>query len=454
MVYLNAVDVDYERQLALDTGQLEFTVPGGSEASIAGPLGADALLWDVTDPRTPTVLTGARVDSNGLTLRAGDDGERTIVAAAPDALLKPALAPVAGEDLRDYSAEGADYIAIAAPEFIPALQPLVEHRRSQGLRVAVASIDDVYDTFSHGLPDPAAIRSAMIYARDNWPGPAPRFLLLVGDATYDYQGFLDGSTPSYVPAYLLSTHFVGETASDNWFVSLDTEDDRPDMAVGRIPAQTAEQVAAVVAKTLAYENDDAAGWADRALFVADNKEEGFQTIADDLASTAIPAAYDVEKIYLGSSADPTGEIVDSLEQGVGLVTYIGHGSMNVWGKDKMFEIGDSDALNNDNLPFLVTMTCLVGYFHHPTATSMGEEMLLNPDGGVVAAFVPTSESLASDQTKLASAIYAHLFGDAPTAGEAIMLGKRDLNVEDNLMQDLIETFTLLGDPALVLKQPG
>ncbi|MCB0237858.1 MAG: hypothetical protein KDH08_04295, partial [Anaerolineae bacterium] len=72
--------------------------------------------------------------------------------------------------------------------FIPALQPLVDHRRSQGLRVTVASIDDVYDTFSNGVPDPAAIRDYMIYARDNWTGPAPRFLLLAGDATYDYRG--------------------------------------------------------------------------------------------------------------------------------------------------------------------------------------------------------------------------------------------------------------------------
>ena len=128
--------------------------------------------------------------------------------------------------------------------------------------------------------------------------------------------------------------------------------------------------------------------------------------------------------------------------------------MNVWGKDKMFQISDTESLNNSKLPFMMTMTCLVGYFHHPTATSMGEELLLNPNGGVVAALVPTSESLASDQTELATNVYGHLFGDAGTVGEAIMLGKRDLNLDRNLMQDLIETFTLLGDPALVLQKPG
>lgn len=457
MVYLNQIDVDYDRTLAATPAeQLAFTLPGATDLAVSGSTGADALIWDVTDPLTPTVLTGAVADADGLRLRTGPGAApRALVLAPPDALLAPAaILPASGVDLRDNPA-GADYIAVAYPDFIPALQPLVEHRRSQGLRVTVASIDDVYDTFSHGAPDPAAIRDYMVYARDHWTGPAPRFLLLVGDATYDYQGFLADSTPNFVPTYLLATHFVGETASDNWFVSLDDQDDLPDMAVGRIPAQTAQQVKDVVAKTLAYEADaTATQWDGRALFVADNEQEGFQTIADNLAANALPASYQIDKVYLGSSDDPTSQIIKALDEGVGLVTYVGHGSMNVWGKDKMFQISDSDALDNSKLPFLVTMTCLVGYFHHPTATSMGEELLLNPKGGIVAGLMPTSESLASDQTELATNVYEHLFGDAATVGEAIMLGKRDLNLDRNLMQDLIETFTLLGDPALVLRKPG
>jgi hypothetical protein len=278
---------------------------------------------------------------------------------------------------------------------------------------------------------------------------------LVGDASYDYQGFLPGSTPNFVPTYLLQTHFVGETASDNWFVSLDDEDDRPDMAVGRIPAQTAEQVANVVAKTLAYEQDPAAAeWAGRALFVADDKQSSFQEISDNLAANYLPEAYDVEKIYLGQTDAPNAAVIEQLNRGVGVLTYVGHGSMNVWAQEKILRTEDATELSNDALPFMMTMTCLVGYFHHPQAVSMGEELLFNPKGGVVASLVPTSESLASDQSDLASNIYVHLFGDAPTVGEAIMLGKRDLSAERDLMQDLIETFTLLGDPALRLQRPN
>lgn len=457
VIYLDRMVAAYTRQLQAGDGRLIFTAEPGQPIEVAGLESADVLLWDVTDPGASQPLSGYQVTSGTLRFdEPAAGGPRTYAVATRPALLAPqAIAPATSVDLRD-NPQGADYVAVVHPDFIAALQPLVDYRRSQGLRVAVASIQDVYDTFSHGLPDPTAIRDYMAYARQHWPGPAPRFLLLVGDATYDYQGFVPGGTPSYVPAYLLSTHFVGETASDNWFVSLEGADDLPDMAVGRIPAQTPEQVATVVAKTLGYENaaisDD---WLRRALFVADNKQDEFQSMSDAVADQILPPAYQVQKVYLGQTPDASAEILSSLQDGVGLVNYVGHGSMNVWAQEKIFQTGDVAGLSNSQaLPLMVTMTCLVGYFHHPQATSMGEELLFKPDGGVVAALVPTSETLAADQRFLAEGFYQHLYGGALTVGEAIMQAKQDLPSDRAIMQDLIETFTLLGDPALRLQQPA
>jgi hypothetical protein len=456
VIYLDQIDLAYDRALELDGGPLVFSAEAGAPLAVQGVDAAQALLWDVTDPAAARPLDGAEAGPAGLSFQdRAAEGLRRYAVADPAGLLTPlAIQPANGVDLRE-NTQGADYIAIAHPDFIDALQPLVDFRRDQGLRVTVADVEDVYDTFSGGMVDPTALRDYMLYARDNWPGPAPRFLLLVGDASYDYQGFLPDSTPNFVPTYLLQTHFVGETASDNWFVSLDDQDDRPDMAVGRIPAQTAEQVAHAVAKTLAYEQDpSAAEWSGRALFVADDKQSSFQEISDDLAANYLPDAYEVEKVYLGQTDDANADVIRQLNQGVGVLTYVGHGSMNVWAQEKILRTEDATVLNNDALPFMMTMTCLVGYFHHPQAISMGEELLFNPNGGVVAALVPTSESLASDQSELAGNIYIHLFGDAPTVGEAIMLAKQDLSAERDLMQDLIETFTLLGDPALRLQRPN
>lgn len=458
VLYLDKIEVSYSRRLQLGDGQLIFRAPAGQTVVVTGAPGDGLVLWDVTKAEAAQPLVAAAGAVRDGVLRFRDDaarGQRRYLLASAKALLKPqAIVPYAGQDLRA-SAEGADYIAVVHQGFEQALEPLVRWRRSQGLRVTVATVQDVYDSFSHGLTDPAAIRDYMRYAAEHWPPPAPRFLLLVGDASYDPRRFLPDGAPNLVPTALLTTHFVGETASDNWFVSLDEQDDLPDMAVGRIPAQSAEQVATVVAKTLAYEQAaEAAGWAGRALFVADNKQPEFQSMSDDLATGFLPNGYTVDKVYLGQSTNPNGEILRSLRRGVGLVNYVGHGSMNVWAQEKIFRVDDVSRLDNASaLPFMVTMTCLVGYFHHPQATSMGEELLFKPDGGVVAALVPTSETLATDQRFLAEAFYRHLFGDAATVGEAVMLAKRDLPNDRAIMQDLIETFTVLGDPALRLRRP-
>lgn len=456
-IYLDQIEITYSRRIIADQGRLEFTAPGGAQVVVQGLNFEEVFLWDVSEPSEPVALSGFTTEAGTLIFQDDQAMDvRRYAAYAPTALRRPlAIIPVSGSDLR-HNPEGADYIVVTHPDFTDALRPLVDLRSSQGLRVTVANIEDVYDTFSNGMLDPSAIREYMRHARDHWPPPAPRFLLLVGDATYDYQGVLKGGTPNFVPTYLLATRFVGETASDNWFVRLDDVDDRPDMAVGRIPAQRPHQVAAVVAKTLAYENSDSTSeWQDRALFVADNKQTEFQSMSEDLASKFLPGGYQVERIYLGQTADAGEEVVNSLREGVGLVTYIGHGSMNVWAQEKIFQIEDINNLDNGSaLPFMMTMTCLVGYFHHPTANSMGEELLFKPDGGVVAALVPTSESLATDQRYLAEGMYSHLFGDAPTIGEAIMLAKQDLPSERDIMQDLVETFVLLGDPALRLRTPA
>ena len=53
---------------------------------------------------------------------------------------------------------------------------------------------------------------------------------------------------------------------------------------------------------------------------------------------------------------------------------------------------------------------------------------------------------------LAKALFEALFaGDTPTIGEAVMRAKQSLPNDGQGYEDLIETYTLLGDPALQLE---
>ena len=61
-------------------------------------------------------------------------------------------------------ANGADYILIAHRSLWGAAQRLADHRRGQGLRVALVDVQDIYDEFSGGQVDAEAIRSFLAYA--------------------------------------------------------------------------------------------------------------------------------------------------------------------------------------------------------------------------------------------------------------------------------------------------
>ncbi|NIM09567.1 MAG: hypothetical protein GTO53_10580, partial [Planctomycetales bacterium] len=196
---------------------------------------------------------------------------------------------------------GAEYVAIGPADLLEPLQPLLDWRSAQGLNVVAVPLEAVYDQFGHGMPEPQAVQDFMAYAAATWR-PAPAYLLLVGDATYDPRGHLTAPEANRLPAFLVQTVYGGETASDVFFGQLD-DDLWPEIAVGRIPARNPEQVRAVVDKTLAYEKQIVGReWEGRVLAVADGQSPSFQQ--DALAFLSLfPERYQTELF-----APPVGSV--------------------------------------------------------------------------------------------------------------------------------------------------
>jgi hypothetical protein len=83
------------------------------------------------------------------------------------------------------NAHHADYIMVAHERLKDAVEPLAEFYRKRGLAVEVVDIQDVYDEFNHGVLHPRALKDFLSYAYHSWTPPAPRCVLLVGDASWD-----------------------------------------------------------------------------------------------------------------------------------------------------------------------------------------------------------------------------------------------------------------------------
>ena len=135
--------------------------------------------------------------------------------------------------------------------------PGVTLRTNQGLRVQVVDVQDIYDEFGGGLMSAEAIRDFIAYAYNNWTKPAPKSILLVGDATYDLRHY-KYAAPTFIPPYLaMVDSTTGETAADNRFVAVTLGptgyDILPDLDIGRLPANSPAETTAMVNKILAYE---------------------------------------------------------------------------------------------------------------------------------------------------------------------------------------------------------
>jgi uncharacterized repeat protein (TIGR01451 family) len=362
---------------------------------------------------------------------------------------------------------GADYIIITHSDFYTDVQPLADYRAAQGLRTVQVKVEDIYDEFSYGIFDPEAIRNFLAYTYQNWQPPASAYVLLVGDGNYDFLDNFGYGEPNYIPPYLAKVDpNLGEAPADNRYVSVSGSDILPDMNVGRLPVKSRAEVSALVAKILNYEQNPASNsgdWRKRVLFVADNADRAgnFPVISDGIINDHLPEPYQAQRVYyLVTHASPAlvkGAIREAINQGVLMVNYNGHSSTENWATERLWVRDDIDSLTNaDQLPFVAPMTCLDGYFVTPSSairnySSLGESIVRASGKGAIASWSPAGLGVATGHDFLNRGLFDAIFDDyVSEIGLANMQAKLYLYSHSAGYRDLIETYTLFGDPATTL----
>lgn len=473
-VYLDYVEVTRERALAAREGALAFDAAAGPRRLHLAGLAPQARVLDVTDPGAPVLLEGAEPEGGGLVVSDALAAPARYYAASAE--VAPAWIAAAPAQPLHSPERGADYIIVAHESLAAAVEPLAARRREQGLRVAVVKVGDVYDAFSHGVFTPEAIRDFLLDARERWARPAPRYVLLVGDGSYDYRDHLKTGAPNLIPPALVQVRGGMETAFDGWYVTPRSGPSVPCMAIGRIPAQTPADVACAVGKILAYEKAPEAPWQKRVVLLADharddNEPDIYEQAADVIRRNHIAGRLEVRSLALRKAeaiakhdatayrewvrANVTPALIGAINDGALVVEYQGHGDAEFWSRLHALEPGDLAAMRNEGrLPVFLEVSCFTGWFDNPRLPGgrcMAEQMLFLPAAGSVASIAASRLGGMNIDVSLWD---QWLREGRATLGDALLATWEQRWSEQRGFWPAIANYNLLGDPALRLRLPA
>lgn len=366
---------------------------------------------------------------------------------------------------------GVDHLVIGPNEFRSVAQPLIDHRGSSRF-IALA---EIYNEFSGGNADPTAIRRFLQWTQEEWSDPKPYCALLLGDTDYDYRN-ITGESASKVPTIITGAYT--NRAVDDRLAAINGR--IPDLALGRFPAKTANEVDDFVEKIIAYESNSVTGhWRQRVTLIADDAarpEDGgtggsvstgksHTNYSENVAEWISPRV-EVNKLYMlefpevsdASSygvikPDATAALMETLSEGTAIINYIGHGSAHQWAQEKLLvqDRGDIDQMiTSMKLPIWIAGTCSWGHFDFLDIESFSEELIRQPMEGA-AAIITTSRAIGvSSNAAYIEKIFKAIFPDLDITDEPVGVVLQSVKDGNNSG----ELFHLFGDPAMPLPIPN
>ena len=429
-------------------------------------------------------------------------GAAALPEAASLSLERPGAAGAALRNLADADGGKPEYLILAPEAFAAEAAALAKYRndpkRAIRFRTAVALAEDVYRQYSGGRPSPAAIRDFIRWGWASWGGgPAGsnplKHVLLLGDGHYDLLGLRSGSrgeaAKNRIPVYeWLTAGPAGEgMASDDYYGLLDAGEAPADsgsyldIAVGRVPANTAAQAADYLAKAKAWEDPEKGGaWRSRITFAADDGiQKGGNNGTDDKINEGHTTSSDsvsrliernqpglaADKVYLVEyplnsawhKPEASQDLLSFINEGTSLVNFVGHGSYNQWADEVLLQSNDGLARmrNQGRTPMINAFSCTVGRFDDFAKVGLSELFVTAAGKGAIAAVSAVREAYPTPNIMLAEAFYSQAFpaaGAGPMPiGEALRLAKNDAGLRFYAYNSTL--YSLLGEPVTLLRKP-
>lgn len=485
--WLNFLELNVRQKLVLNGSSLFFrdrnsVGPGKVPEYLVEGTDAQTMVWDVTIPYNASAMPVTMAGPGVLRFVSPSEQLMEFAVFKPSGWLSPVpLGRVANQNLHGLAQ--ADMLIISHPKFWKEAQRIADfHHQQDLLDVTMVSPEQIFNEFSSGAQDVSAIRDfiRMFYERAVGTDDLPRYVLLLGDASYDPKHRLSSNTNFVCTCE--SGNSLSPTSSyvtDDFFVQLDQNEgncysggsDLPDVAIGRIPVRTPEEAKEVVDKILNYGSRDGVSlkdWRNQIVLVADDGDGNTHLRQSERQAeylTKVYRNYNLYKIYFDaykmvSTAggqrypDVNQAINQRIEKGTLIINYTGHGGESGWAHERVLDFSMINHWKNfEKLPLFFTATCEFSRFDDPAYTSAGELVLLNGNGAACALMTTTRLVFSSNNDVLNTNFFKNAFKTGAD-GQAQALGEifRKTKVASGPLTDN-RNFTLLGDPALKLYHP-
>jgi hypothetical protein len=459
--YLEEFSIRYTRLLVVTNGYVDFRGKAGTNNYRIGSVvtNAGVFVLDVSDPAEPVLLTNVTFVAGAPRLRFSDitaQSNRYYMCDTSGIRTVSSLERVDFRDLADTNRQ-ADYIVVCPYAFRPSAYRLLKHRFTNGLRVAVAPITDIYNEFSYGIKDAAAIKQFLGYAFHHWQSPPPKYAILLGDGSYDPRDYLrTPGTADAIPVHLGPTPYEWSSL-DGWFATVNGPDMLVDIAVGRVPVTADSELSNVVGKIMAYEALSVTNaWHKKALLAADNVDGVYNfkgASTTNVNSHLLSNGFTRTTAYLDDlTVSQTRSVIsNTINSGVYVVSYFGHGAVDLWADESIFNSNDVARLNNSILPLFTVLTCRNGDFDEPGVVCMAEQLVAKPNRGAIAAIAANALSIEEAAEVFANGFYEALMktNDYRRVGDVMNAGLLKLWTASPSSTELL-FYEVFGDPSLVV----
>lgn len=348
------------------------------------------------------------------------------------------------------------------------------HSNEDNIITKTVLSSDILNEYNCGTLDISAIRN---YIRNSHiDHPELKYILFMGDATYDYRGIMD-NVSDYLHTYQTknSINSIESYVSDDFFVLLEENEGESDnfglvgdmdLSIGRIPVASVDEAKGIVQKIKSYSQNNSGEWISKVTLVADDEDNNIHITQAETLSKMISdnnAAYDKNKIYFDKYneqkngaeelyPDVNRELLDCLNNGTLLINYVGHSNSDGLAHERIFNLETIKGLKNKRYPLFVTASCEFSRFDNFNEKSAGEYMLLNSDGGSIGLITTTRIAFSSSNHEINKKIFKYLF-KYPDSESEYRLGDVLRYAKSETSGYYKWSFALLGDPALKLSLP-